>query len=150
MLINHKSVIMKKLVLLVFLLFSCSKDDNDNSITTDPVIGTWVDSSRGGTSRGIITIQSNGIALSAIEGDSCWFKSWRTAVENPDYTQVRRYYEFTYVCGYGGEGEYVEGVNEIIFSDNFNKMTFGDFIGLRHSGIVEYWSPPPPTMTSRN
>ena len=141
---------MKKLVLLVFLLFSCSKDDNDNSITTVPIIGTWVDSSTGGTSRGTITIQSNGIALSAIEGDSCWFKSWRTAFENPDYTQVRRYYEFTYVCGYGGEGEYVEGDNEIIFSDNFNKMTFGDFIGLKHSGIVEYWSPPPPTMTSRD
>ena len=150
MLINYKSIIMKKLVLLVFLLFSCSKDDNDNSITTDPIIGTWVDSSTGGTSRGTITIQSNGIALSAIEGDSCWFKSWRTAVENPDYTQVRRYYEFTYVCGYRGEGEYVEGDNEIIFSDNFNKMTFGDFIGLKHSGIVEYWSPPPPTMTSRD
>ena len=130
-------------ILSVLVLFSCSKENNDYSITTDPIIGTWVDSSTGGTSRGTIIIQSNGIALSAIEGNSCWFKSWRTAVENPDYTQVKRYYEFTYVCGYGGDGEYVEGDNEIIFSDNFNKMTFGKFIGFRHSGPVKYRSEGP-------
>lgn len=124
-------------------MFSCSKDNNDNSITTDPIIGTWVDSSSGGTSRGTIVIQSNGEALSAIEGDTCWFISWRTAAENPDFTQVRRYYEFTYVCGYNGEGEYIEGDNEIIFSENFNKMTFGDFIGERHSGLVLYESQGP-------
>lgn len=124
-------------------MFSCSKDNNDNSLTADPIIGTWVNSCTGCSSRGTIVIQSDGIALSAIEGDTCWFISWRTAVENPDFTQVRRYYEFTYVCGYNGEGEYIEGDNEIIFSDNFNRITFGDFIGLRHSGLVLYESQGP-------
>ena len=64
--------------------------------------------------------------------------------------QLSDTYNQVHLSNCAGEGEYVEGDNEIIFSDNFNKMTFGDFIGLRHSGIVEYWSPPPPTMTSRN
>ena len=95
---------MKKIVLLFFALviLSCSKENNDNSLTTDPIIGIWVDSSTGGNSRGMIVIESNGIALSAIEGN-----------------------------------------NEVIFSDNFNKMTFGDFIGLRQNESPIYESQGP-------
>ena len=136
---------MKKIVLLFFTLviLSCSKENSDNSLTTDPIIGIWVDSSTGGNSRGTIVIESNGIALSAIEGDTCWITSWRSIVENPDFTQTRRYYEFIYSCGYNAEGGYIEASNEIIFSDNFNTMTFGDFIGKRHVGSVIYESQGP-------
>ena len=136
---------MKKIALLFFTLviLSCSKENNDNSLTTDPIIGIWVDSSTGGNSRGTIVIESNGIALSAIEGDTCWIISWRSSVKNPDFTRARRDYEFTYSCGYNGEKEYVEDNNEIIFSDNFNKMIFGEFIGVRHSGSPIYESQGP-------
>ena len=138
-------ILIKKIVLLFFTLviLSCSKENSDNSLTTDPIIGIWVDSSTGGNSRGTIVIEPNGIALSAIEGDTCWMTSWRTSIENPDFTQASRYYEFTYSCGYNGEKEYVEGNNEVIFSDNFNTMTFGDFIGKRHVGSVIYESQGP-------
>ena len=62
---------MKKIALLFFTLviLSCSKENNDNSLTTDPIIGIWVDPT-GENSRGTIVIESNGIALSAIEGDA--------------------------------------------------------------------------------
>lgn len=136
---------MKKIVSLFFTLvfLSCLKENNDNSLATDPVIGIWVDSSTGGNSRGKIIIESNGKALSAIEGDTCWIISWRTSIKNPDFTKARRYYEFTYSCGYNGQKEYVEGNNEIIYSDNFNKMTFGDFIGVRHGESPIYESQGP-------
>ena len=135
---------MKKILLLFTLVtLSCSKENNDNLLTTDPIIGIWVDSSTGGNSRGTIVIESNGIALSSIEGDTCWITSWRTNIKNPDFTQARRYYEFTYSCGYNGEKEYVKDNNEITFSDNFNKMTFGYFIGVRQSESPIYESQGP-------
>ena len=135
---------MKKILLLFTLvILSCSKENNDNSLTTDPIIGIWVDSSTGGNSRGTIVIEYNGIALSSIEGDTCWITSWRTNIKNPDFTQARRYYEFTYSCGYNGEKEYVKDNNEITFSDNFNKMTFGYFIGVRQSESPIYESQGP-------
>ena len=135
----RKSII----IFLTLVILSCSKENNDNSLTTDPIIGIWVDSSTGGNSRGTIVIESNGKALSAIEGNTCWITSWRTSIKNPDFTQVRRYYEFTYSCGYNGEGAYIEANNEITFSDNFNTITFGDFIGRRHVGSVLYESQGP-------
>ena len=114
-------------ILSILLFISCSKDDNDNSRTTDPIIGTWYDSAEGYR----ITFFANGRGSS--EGDYCDLAFWRAEEENPDFTQVRRYYEWTYVCDNGDEydGEYTEPDNEVIFSDDFNRMTVNDFSGVR-------------------
>ena len=119
---------MKKLLLLFLGLsiMSCSSDDeSDSGRTTDPIIGTWYDADSGGS----VTFQSNGRASSDFTGDTCNITFWRAEEENPDFTQVRRYYEWTFICEDGTED--TGGDNEVIFSDDFNRMTVSDFNGVR-------------------
>ena len=125
---------MKKLVLFIvaILIIGCSKDDNGDTRSADPLIGTWLDS----VSNYTYNFKSNG-RFTTTEGEICTSDGvelpsdlfWAANEENPDFTQVRREYRLTINCDDYEATEIVTAV----FSDDFNTVYFvdTDFNGVR-------------------
>lgn len=149
-----------KNILLLFLgltLISCSLDDESDSRTTDPIIGTWYESgtpvdslSFSGT---LWTFQANGIAFNVCNGNPfyeimnsgcmCDIKDWSAVGDNPNFSKKRRVYNFTEDClnlfdetgnsiwkEYGAGNDTIERVNfehKVEFSDDFNSFTINYF-----------------------
>jgi hypothetical protein len=123
---------MKKLLLLFLglTLISCSSDDESDSRTTDPIIGTWKEPSGVFT----VTFQANGRAYQKIDSQipdndlECSSTFWSAVGDNPDFSKVRRVYSFTFECP---DGEVDTYESEVEFSDDFNSVIIGDFNWLR-------------------
>ena len=124
---------MKKLVLFIaaILIIGCSKDDNGDTRSADPLIGTWLDSVSNYTynfkSNGRFTTSEAVCISDGVEISADLF--WAANEENPDFSQVRREYRFTVNCA---DEEGTE-IFTAVFSDDFNSLYFvgTDFNGVR-------------------
>ena len=124
---------MKKLVLFIaaISIIGCSKDDNGDTRSADPLIGTWLDSVSNYTynfkSNGRVTTNEAVCTYDGVEISADLF--WAANEENPDFSQVRREYRITFNCA---DEEGTE-IFTAVFSDDFNSLYFvgTDFNGVR-------------------
>jgi len=121
-----KKYLVPFLVLLISI--SCSKDETGFKLgETDPFIGVWLD----GNGKGNITVKSNGrIIFRDLELEETYELIWKNADEKPDFTKIYQKY-IIFSTEDVLDGEFGDEVLDALFSDDFNQIQMGDFVGIR-------------------
>lgn len=119
------------LIIIPLLFLSCSKDNENSSRNSDPIIGSWYDESSGSTVR----FQSNGRVTSQGStedpDETCELTFWSATEDNPDFNLVRRTYEIIFECDVNGSLESEYETVLALFSDDFDSVSINDFNGVR-------------------
>ena len=117
---------MKKILLLLIglTIISCSSDD-DNTRTTDPLIGVWETEFRG--ARTIYTVNTNGTFVRLYEYDDDHNEKYLEGTTNGEWSNSRSdFNSLSQIYALSFEGGGIDEYYRLapIFSEDFNSWTY--------------------------